>query len=211
MAGVIDGLTGGSGSATTQPSSGGSDAANPTLSKLPETAQLAVRGLSSGQIPGAYVPKGANPQSSGLKPDDLFSVGIALYKPHSKDILAVAFNPDTLSEKTLKAMDKAGKIPENLPNLMNLLQGNTATGGGITGADTTSSPTTATPLSGITPKLDGNGSPDAARTSAILPRPAPRSSLLASQRATEEASKEPSKRQVPGAGNVLNGLLARPV
>lgn len=163
---------------------------------IPDGPLKVLRGVASGQIPGVAVPKGTQEIASGLQPEDLQDFGVGFYIPKSDDYVAVLFNPEQISEKMLQNMDKAGQLSQ-LPSIDKLL-------GGASGeSETVSAP----------PSSDEDTGPSGMAPVQILPRPGLSSSAqssLANDRLKNLAT-EPSKRTIPGAGSVLNGLINRAV
>ncbi len=166
---------------------------------VPDGPLKVLRGVSSGQIPGVVVPKGTPEIASGLKPEDLHQFGVDLYIPKSGDYVGVLFNPQHISEKMLQGMDKAGKLGE-LPSIDKLLGSDSGDSGASADA-------------GPTPSADSDLGPSGMAPVQILPR----SGLSSDAQGSLENSRlkalttEPSKRTIPGAGSVLNGLVNRAI
>lgn len=180
---------------------GGAPAAAPQAASLPSLDSNApaipsgplkvLRGVANGQIPGVVVPKGSPEIASDLTPDDLSGMGVGFYIPQSTDYVGVLFNPEQISEGMLQKMDKAGKLSE-LPSIDSML-----------GESPAAEPVT--PEEGAAPS--GMGAVP------IMPRPsmsADAQGELANDR-LQNLTTEPSKRKLPGAGTVLNGLMNRAI
>lgn len=168
------------------------------IAGTPPQVQLVLRGLSSGQIPGAFVPKDAPKIESGLTPEKLNDLGIGLYLPKDKTLAAVAFNHGKVSEKMLQKMDAAGTLTKNFPDITTLLEGTGDSGSAPASSDTAP---------------DSSGAvADPTATIPVLPRPGltgAGANSLANKR-VNALSLDPSKRTIPGGGAVLNGLIDRP-
>ena len=191
MAGIIDSLL---------PASGGqppSETSAAPVADFGSRPTLILRGIASGQLPGAYVPKNAAPVKSDLTPEDLTQAGISIYKTRDPQVSAVLFNPETISEKQVAHLDTAGKITSVFPSTATLLAG-------PSGA----------PADAAAP-TDGSGDSEAAMTVPVLPRPnfggmSP-ATMTNSRMMALNGGSEPSKRLVPGAGKIINGLMERAV
>lgn len=168
--------------------------------KVPEQALRVIRGIGAGQIPGALVLKGQPGIESGITAPMLNEMGVGLYRPKDPTLLAVAFSPKQVSVKMLQGMDAAGKLKDSFPTMTSLLQGPGGDAGGAPMA-----PGAEEGATGPAPE------PTPPATSQVMPKPTFGSDAQA-QAANERLNNltsEPSKRKIPGAGAVLNGLVTR--
>lgn len=150
---------------------------------------MVLRAVSAGQLPGVLVPDDAPSIPSNLTPDDIANAGVGLYKPTTPKIAVVLFNQKQVPLEKLQSLDKEGKLAESLPSITSLLGGPSAPA-----ADAAPAPgaTTAANLVPVLPRSAGGHDAAMLRMKSLLPV-------------------DPSQRQVPGGGTVLNGLLQRPV
>lgn len=177
--------------------------ASPGSPSIPPQALNIIRGLASGQIPGAVIPSDAPKIETGLTPGDLIKAGIGLYHPRTKGLAGVAFSPEHVSEAMLQKMDKDGTLAKNFPSMTDLLKGvEAAPGGALDGL---------TPPDGSTQPASADGSPTQPSSVPVLPRPTFGADAQAEAANARLASlnPEPSKRLIPGGGAVLNGLVTR--
>jgi hypothetical protein len=176
--------------------------------------------LAAGKIRGVYIPKGWDPNSAPqeaamLTPEVAQGLGLALYRPHDKDMAAALFNPSKVPHKEVVEKDKAGKLHSFFMPITKFFGDEKSVApkkdnGAESGSGTAPSPTAA----GGTPTQDtplGMGD----QPVPILPKPtfdADAQHAAAALRLNALAGKQlPSNRPLPGQGAVLNGLIARPV
>lgn len=174
----------------------------PALPDVPEAPLRVLRGIKNGQIPGAVIPEGAPPGKSGLTPEGLVELGIDVYRPKTKGLAGVVFAPEHLSLKEVQHLDAKGKLQDVFPNIMSLL--GEGAPNGSTGADNET-------VDSVSPSSQGTA-PTPPQTVPVLPRPTFGSDAQAratSERVNAIQGEVPSKRPLPGAGKVLNGLFAR--
>lgn len=175
----------------------------PALPDIPEAPLRVLRGIKNGQLPGAVIPEGAPAGKSGLTPEGLVELGIDVYRPKTKGLAGVVFAPEHLSLKEVQHLDKAGKLQDVFPNIMSLLGDGAPTGDSAGG-----------PLEDTAGNSDANpDAPTPPQSVPVLPRPtfgSDAQNRAVSARATAIQGDVPSKRPLPGAGKVLNGLFARP-
>ena len=199
MANVIEDLAGAPVAPVAEVAPSGVPAVDETPLDIPEAPLRVLRGIKSGQLPGATIPENAPPGKSGLTPDGLQAMGVNIYKPHSKGLAGVAYAPEHISEKEVAHLDKAGKLSDVFPDIMKLLGDQAPTGvqnneGDVAAPDAGASPTPPT-------------------TVPVLPRPtfgSDAQARITGDRVNAIQGVEPSKRPLAGAGKVLNGLFARP-
>lgn len=148
-----------------------------------------------GDLPGFSIPKGfSSPAGQNLKPEALLEMGLGFYRPQDQSIAVTVFNPGVISEENLKKIDAEGKLPESLPSIADLL----SAGG-------------ESPLEGLAQgEQPGNGeSPEPPPQNMPVPvRPRP-SAPGGQHAAMPPKPQQPSARQIPGAGNVLNSLIKK--
>lgn len=153
----------------------------------------AIQRIAIGEVPGAYIPADIEPiTNSALTPDALARAGVLIYKPKTPGVLAVVFNPDVLPVKTLREADLAGRLTEVLPPITQVAGGSPET-----------------PVE--TPATE---EPEMPVRVPVLPRPtfnADAQERAAAMRMKSLGGTEPSARPLPGAGQILNGLLKRAI
>jgi hypothetical protein len=167
------------------------------LSEYPGLAKIA-----SGEVPGAYIPADVEPRESNITPDALQSAGLLFYKPKTPNVLAVLFNPEVLPAKKLKELDLGGQLTEALPPITQLMGAGDAAETPSTSYQSVEAPETSVQA------------PSAPETVPVLPAPTfgvDAQRQAARTRLQTLAGQEPSKRPIPGGGQVLNGLLRQVV
>jgi hypothetical protein len=185
------------------------------IAKDPATRnQLSVlHAIVAGQIPGVVVPKEAEKLDSKLTPQHITGLGLGIYRPKTPGLLFAVFNPHSVPESTLKALDAKGTLGTALPSLTALLKGATPEGGQSTASGQT--PAGDEPSAITDMNLTGTPAPSDPTRVAVLPRggmSADANKQLALRRAKAAAGNiSPSARPTPGAGAVLNGLMQQVV
>lgn len=171
----------------------------PNPSNLSKAAQdpathgpLAVlHAVATGKLPGVVVPHDAPKIKSTLTAQDIADVGVQIYRPMSKGLAAVLFNPKLVPQRTLSMMDRAGKLTRAFPSITSLLKtadkGNKQSDQNATDEETpeqTPNPNPPDPKNkiGSTPpgnvnsaindlNLTGNPAPQPPQRVPVLPRP----------------------------------------
>lgn len=177
---------------------------DPGATPAPEPAaaggneQLIVRGIASGQLPGAYIPESAPKSEANVSPEDLSAQGVSLYRPQTPGIAAVMFNSEVVPIEKIKELDASGTLTKTFPSVTDLMAGPSAE-------------------AGATPEAPAEAAEPAQQPSAVpvLPRPtfggAAARKVSTARLAALGGGVEPSKRLIPGGGSVLNGLVQRAV
>jgi hypothetical protein len=148
---------------------------------------MVLRAIKAGQLPGVAVPKDAPSIPSDLTPDDITDACVGIYRPATEGLALVLFNQQSVTLEQIKQLDQAGTLSDSFPSITDFLDG--ATGAGEPEPETNST----APVH-------------------ILPQPSGGGSDLADARIKKLAgTTQPSKHALPGAGQILNGLLQRPI
>jgi hypothetical protein len=159
--------------------------------EIPRKPMLILRAIASGQLPGVVVPSNTPPIKNNLTPEDIAAMGVGMYRPQSEGLALVLFNSEQAPVETLQSMDQAGKLAEAFPSITEFL----GSAGSAEAAQAPEQPQDEPmpervpimpPASGVAPQAAQ------ARLKALQPT-------------------APSKRPVPGGGQVLNGLMQRPI
>jgi hypothetical protein len=165
--------------------------------------------LVAGDVPGVYAPKGFKPSPelaamTNMKMIKTLSLGI--YRPKDPDVAAVMFNPAKISIADLQAADKKDELTKILTPITKYA-GGPAQGGPAPVGDG--------PMGG----LNGQNAPAAQggaqlspEPTQVMPRPtfgAEAQKMAAEMRSKNFAPQAPTAAPMPGAGNILNGLLKR--
>jgi hypothetical protein len=145
-----------------------------------------LKAVATGQLPGVLVPHDAPKIKSTLTPQDITDVGVQMYKPVTKGLAVVLFNPKLVPASTLQVLDKKGKLGSAFPSITTLL-GKAKSGASSTDdqtAEPTASPNPPDPANpvGSTPpgnvnsaindlNLTGSPAPQPPQRVPVLPRP----------------------------------------
>lgn len=193
-----------------------------------------LKSIGQGKLVGVHVPSDAPKLKSSLTPGQVSSFGVGIYKPTSKDVAAVFYNPKQVPLTTLKAMDKAGRLDNAFPSIMSFLKGrgsvNAPAGGprgafGEPGASAPAGSATGTSANGSggppgrnvasASDLNLTGTPGAKMPAAVpvLPKPgatAGFNATMASKRVAGVNGPPPSQQSNPSSG-LVSGLWRAPV
>lgn len=161
--------------------------------------------LSVGKIPAVSIPSGAKlPTETDLTPAAFQALGLSFYKASTdKSVQGAVFNPKVTSAEGLKKLDKAGKLGEALPPITAFL--NDSAEGSPDAASAPGSDDDQAPQAENPPASVPSSNPVP-----VLPRPA---MGAGAQRATAQTrlknlnAQKPTAQKIPGAGNLLNGLM----
>jgi hypothetical protein len=206
------------------PNNFASAAANPKL-----RAPLAVlKAVAGGQLPGVLVPTDAPKLDSSITPQDLHTAGIGMYRPQTKGLALVLYDPQQVPVATLQAMDAAGKLNKAFPSITKLMDqfksedsGEKSEDSGsrknvpeTNAADTTDSRGPAgSPINDM--NLTGAPAPTAPNMVPVLPKSSfsadAQKRLALARQSAIAGNVPPSARPIPGGGSLLNGLLQSPV
>lgn len=159
-----------------------------TLAELPP-----VRALLEGNPGAIYAPEGINTpltQTIGQNFKKMGELGLALYRSPNK--VMVMFNPNVVDPDDLRAADKAGKL-DTVAKPLAAFEGEQAPVAG------SAAPAAPSPV----------GAPVAPINEGLTPRA--QSKLAGERLSALKDNPAPSKRPVPGAGRILNGLIERAV
>ena len=178
-----------------------------------------LKAVATGQMPGVLVPDSAPKINSPLTAADLTTLGLGLYRPHTKGLVGVVFNPKQVPLATLQTLDKKGRLEKAFPPITKFLNGKGAKGsnavktnpGAGVEAPAANASASGVPDAQITDtNLTGTPQPTHPQLVPVLPRPAfsadAQKKVALTRQNLINGNTAPSARPIPGAGSLLNGL-----
>jgi len=121
--------------------------------------------IGTGQLAGVHVPADAPKLKSDVTPKQVQDMGIGIYKPKSKDVSAVFFNPGKVPVTTLKALDAKNRLAHAFPSITKFLGiSSSPSGAGKSGVGTPGKNTSETGAAGPAGASTGTPSTGAGQT-----------------------------------------------